>query len=252
MVIAPKTSPLIPSLLFHSYLQRHQSAKPSPQYGSRQMAICREEYNSHWSLTALQRALTAEWDIWKVGNMEQDGTGIPQAEKISNESFEKFQFPPNSSKWRIFFIVSKSLSMSSIFVFISQYWVLWNRNLRLHTGFKCDSYDPLASRPGLEHFITQIPWDNLFRKSQCFYLNIAGTFDPPPTGLWYNQLASTSEVSGAVVIFIFCSPGILPASREWVSIFGVLYLHSCKHAGCGDTKIKICQHLRSGWFIQLR
>lgn len=49
-----------------SYLQRHQSAKPRPQYGSRQMAICREEYSSHWSLTALQRALTAEWDICKA------------------------------------------------------------------------------------------------------------------------------------------------------------------------------------------
>lgn len=49
-----------------SYLQRHQSAKPSPQYGSRQMAICREEYSSHWSLMALQRALTAEWDICKA------------------------------------------------------------------------------------------------------------------------------------------------------------------------------------------
>lgn len=46
---------------------------------------------------------------------------------------------------------------------------------------------------GSEHFITQILWDNLFRKSQCFYLNIAGTLDPSPTGLWYTHLASISQ-----------------------------------------------------------
>lgn len=67
---------------------------------------------------------------------------------------------------------------------------------------------------GSEHFVTQIPWDNLFRKSQCFYLNIAEALDPPPTGLWYDQLASPSEVPGAVVISIFCRPGMLPASSE--------------------------------------
>lgn len=69
---------------------------------------------------------------------------------------------------------------------------------------------------GSEHSITQIPWDSLFRKNRCFYLNIAGTLDPPPTGLWYNQLASTSKVLRAVVISIFCRPGILPASSEWI------------------------------------
>lgn len=34
------------------------------------MAICREEYNSHCSLMALQRALTAEWDICEARDTE--------------------------------------------------------------------------------------------------------------------------------------------------------------------------------------
>lgn len=52
---------------------------------------------------------------------------------------------------------------------------------------------------GSEHGITQIPWDNLFRKSRCSYLNIAGTLDPPPTlsgtTSWPLQLESLGQWS---------------------------------------------------------
>lgn len=56
---------------------------------------------------ALQRALTAEWDIWKVRNMEQDGTGIPQAEKQLQDRFEKFQFPQIPQNNVYFLLVQK-------------------------------------------------------------------------------------------------------------------------------------------------
>lgn len=45
------------------YLARHHKTKPRPQYGSRQMAIWREEYSSHCSFMERQSALTAAWEI---------------------------------------------------------------------------------------------------------------------------------------------------------------------------------------------
>lgn len=45
------------------YLARHHNTKPRPQYGSKQMAIWREEYSSHCSFTERQSALTAAWEI---------------------------------------------------------------------------------------------------------------------------------------------------------------------------------------------
>lgn len=72
-------------------------------------------------------------------------------------------------------------------------------NLQFHTVFNCNSYYLLASMLGSEHDITQIPWDNLFRKSRCSYLNIAGTLDPPPTlsgtTSWPLQLKSLGQWS---------------------------------------------------------